>query len=68
MIVDPKEVATLIETIIQVLEKHQKAIQILADKEALEIMIKEVTRKIVLEMDQEGFFDHTHNKETGEME
>jgi len=33
-----------------------------------EIALEEIIRKVVREMDEDGFFDHSHNKQTGEME
>ena len=60
MILSSKELAEIVEAVLKALDKHGLT-------EAQEIAVKEIARKVVVEMDGEDFFDHTHDK-NGEIE
>lgn len=52
----------------KLLEPYCERTKTEAFTEAQENALKEIIRKVIVEMDSEGFWDHTHNKETGEIE
>jgi len=54
MICDPKEIAELLKYILK--------------NDHFRNYIKELAKQVVIEMDESDFFDHTHNKDTGEIE
>ena len=60
MILSSRELAEIVDAVVKALDKHGLT-------EAQEIAVKEIARKVVVEMDGEDFFDHTHGKD-GEME
>ena len=60
MILSSKELAEIVEAVLKAIDKHGLT-------EAQEIAVKEIARKVVVEMDSEGFWDHSHGKD-GEME
>ena len=60
MILSSKELAEIVEAVLKALDKHGLT-------ESQEIAVKELVRKVVVEMDGEDFFEHTHGKD-GEME
>ena len=55
MILSSKELAEIVEAVLKALDKHG-----LTESQ-------EIARKVVVEMDGEDFFEHTHGKD-GEME
>ena len=60
MILSSKELAEIVDAVVKALDKHGLT-------EAQEIAVKEIAHKVVVEMDGEDFFEHTHGKD-GEME
>lgn len=60
LILSSKELAEIVEAVLKTLQN-----QGLTEKQ--EIEVKEIVRKVVVDMDGEDFFDHTHGK-NGEME
>jgi len=60
MILSSKELAEIVEAVLKAIDKHGLT-------ESQEIAVKELARKVVVEMDGEDFFEHTHGKD-GEME
>ena len=60
MILSSKELAEIVEAVLKALDKQGLS-------EAQEIAVKELARKVVVEMDGEDFWDHTHGKD-GEIE
>ena len=60
MILSSKELAEIVEAVLKALDKQGLS-------EAQEIAVKELARKVVVEMDGEDFWDHSHGKD-GEIE
>ena len=56
MILSSKELAEIVEAVLKALDKHGLT-------ESQEIAVKEIVRKVVVEMDGEDFWDHTHGKD-----
>ena len=52
--------AEIVEAVLKAIDKHGLT-------ESQEIAVKELARKVVVEMDGEDFFEHSHGKD-GEME
>ena len=60
MVLSSKEFSEIVEAVLKAIDKHGLT-------EAQEIAVKELARKVVVEMDGEDFWEHTHGK-NGEME
>ena len=60
MVLSSKEFSEIVEAVLKAIDKHGLT-------EAQEIAVKELARKVVVEMDGEDFFEHTHGKD-GEIE
>jgi len=56
MILSSKELGEIVEAVLKVIDKHGLT-------ESQEIAVKELARKVVVEMDGEDFWDHSHGKE-----